>query len=315
MLFEELRAFVAFVSNGSISRAATQLQLTQPAITRRIQRLEATIGGALLDRSAKPPRPSPLGQRFYVRARTLLQEVDGLRSFISEDGEPEGALRIGAAQSISSATGLRAVTALKRRFPKLRIEMRADWSLELIEKVRLGRLDAAAVMLPLSAQLPDGVVAERIGTHRAVVVTTRTFPLKGDVPLRRLADHPWVIFPEGGCICRAALEREFRARGLNLDVSVADFGVEQQLALVAAGAGLGFVPEVMLKASRHRSSLRMIAVKDFEFKFVIWLVRSPFLGRLTAAVDSLGDVVRECFGDETKSRLASERRSARKKNG
>ena len=44
MIVDDLRAFVAFISHGSLSRAATHMQLTQPAITRRIQRLEAALG-------------------------------------------------------------------------------------------------------------------------------------------------------------------------------------------------------------------------------------------------------------------------------
>ena len=79
--------------------------------------------------------------------------------------------------------------------------MQPDWSLELVRKIQLGRLDTAAVMLPLSAHLPAGVAGERIGTHRTAIVAPKTFPLKGTVGLRQLAAYPWVLYPEGRCIC------------------------------------------------------------------------------------------------------------------
>jgi DNA-binding transcriptional LysR family regulator len=311
-MIDDLRAFVAFMSHGSLSRAAAHLRLSQPAITRRIQRLEAAMGGSLLDRSVKPARLSALGMRLYERAKAVLQGVDGLQELMSEEGEPNGTLRIGAVQSISNTTAVSAVALLKRRFPRLRIEMQSDWSLELVRKIQLGQLDAAAVMLPLSAQLPEGVAGERIGTHRTVIVAPRTFPLREPVTLRQLAVYPWVLYPEGGCICRAALSRAFQARGLDLDIAVSDFGLEQQLGLVAAGAGLGFVSEIMVKASRYREKLRILRVRDFAFDFDIWLIRPPFLGRLTAPVKVFGEVVAARFGDSKaggRSKDGKERRS------
>ena len=300
MIVDDLRAFVAFIAHGSLSRAATHMRLTQPAITRRIQRLEAALGGRLLDRSVKPARVSALGTRLYERAKAVLEGVDGLQELLSEDGEPEGTLRIGAVQSISNTTAVTAVALLKRRFPRLRIEMQSDWSLELVRKIQLGRLDAAAVMLQRSAQLPEGVAGERVGTHRSVIVAPQAFPLKGAVTLRQLAAYPWVLYPEGGCICRAALSSGFQARGLTLDVAVSDFGLEHQLGLVAAGAGLGFVSEIMVKASRYRRKLRMLQVKDFAFDFDIWLLRPPFLGRLRGPVAVFGEVVAARFGNSSK---------------
>src|SRR5262245_35287603 len=134
MMVDDLRAFVAFMSHGSLSRAAAHLRLTQPAITRRIQRLEAALGGSVLDRSVKPARVSALGMRVYERAQGVLQEMDRLRELTGDRGEPDGPLRIGAVQSIAHTTAVPAATLLKRRFPRLRLEMQSDWSLELVKK-------------------------------------------------------------------------------------------------------------------------------------------------------------------------------------
>ena len=294
-MIEDLRAFVAFIAHGSLSRAATQMKLSQPAVTRRIQRLEASIGGALLDRSVKPARPSALGAHLYERARVVLHEVDDLSKFLNEEGEPDGVFRIGAIQSISETTGVSTVTQLKRRFPKLQIEMQSDWSLDLIKKIQTGQLDVAAIMAHPSAQLPVGITGELIGMHRTVIVGSKTTTLKHRATLRQLADYPWVMYPEGGCILRAGLLNEFQSRGLNLNIAVSANGAEHQLALIAAGAGLGFVSEIMVKASRYREKLRVISVNDFKFEFAIWIIRSPFLGKLTAPMRLFRDVVTNRF--------------------
>ncbi len=305
MIVDDLRAFVALIAHGALGRAAVQMRLTQPAMSRRIQRLEAAIGGALLDRSVKPARVSALGRRVYERAKAVLDAVDGLGELMDESVEPAGVFRIGAAQSISDSTAVAAVTLLKRRYPRLRIEMRPDWSAELIGSVQQGRLDVAAIMLPPPARPPEGIDAERIGAHRMLIVAPRSYAAKGAVPLRGLAAHPWVLYPEGGCICRAALQRAFEARGLALDVAVGDHGAERQLALVTAGAGLGFVPEIMFRRSRYRTKLRIVRTSDFDFEFATWVIRPPHLGMLAAPARLFAEVVGARFGDARARRAAA----------
>jgi DNA-binding transcriptional LysR family regulator len=301
MIIDDLRAFVAFMSHGSLSRAAAHLHLTQSAMTRRIQRLEAMIGASVLDRSIKPARVRALGMRLYERAKVVLHEVDGLRELVNEAGEPTGTLRIGATQSVSETTAVSAISLLKRRFPKLRIEMQSSFSTELIRKVQFGQLDAAIILAATSAQLPEEVVGEQIGVHRTAVVAPRTLRLKSPVSLRQLADYPWVVYPEGG-IVRAGLAREFHARGLTLNVVVSDYGIEHQLALIAAGAGLGLVSEVMVKVSRYRKKVRLIRVNDYASSVEIWLIRTPVLGKLNEPVKLFGELVTARFGRVTTSR-------------
>jgi DNA-binding transcriptional LysR family regulator len=295
MNLDDLAALVAFVRHGSVSRAAEHLHLTQPAVTRRIQSLESAIGGTLLDRSVKPPRVSALGMRVYERCQAVFREIDGLRELTREDGELHGTLRVGAAQSVSDATVVSAVTRLKRRFPRLRVEMQTAWSPILLKRVRTGELDAAAIMVEQSVDLPEGVVGDRVGSHRMVVVAWRSFKPRRPVPLCALSAYPWVVYPEG-CVCRAALQRAFEARGLGLQIAVSDYGVEHQLALVAVGTGLGLVPEVMLESSRHRAKLREIRTTDFALEIGIWVIRPAFLGQLAGPVGCFKEVVAAGFG-------------------
>jgi DNA-binding transcriptional LysR family regulator len=301
MKIEDLRSFMALIGHGSLTGAAAHLRVTQPAVTRRIQRLEKTLGGSLLDRSVKPARLSALGTRVYERAHAVLRDLDALREIMEVDAEPQGTLRIGATGSISDLSTVPIVTGLKQRFPKLRIEIQPGIGAELLAKVRSGRLDAAAIMLPSSSGLPEGTLGDFVGIQRTAIVAPKTFPLKGRIAFRQLAPYPWVVYPEAGCIYRAALEREHAARELGLQVAVSEYSAERQLALVAAGAGLGMVSQMMLGASRHRDKLRVLRIADFEFDFGIWVIRPPFLGRLTAPVKLVTDVVMTCCGPVRKN--------------
>jgi DNA-binding MarR family transcriptional regulator len=95
MNLADLKAFVAVAETGSVNRAALRLNLTQPAITRRVQNFEAALGGkALLDRSSKPPTLTPAGRQVLEYCRRVLAAVGELERTTLETGEPAGELRI-----------------------------------------------------------------------------------------------------------------------------------------------------------------------------------------------------------------------------
>ncbi|NJL08726.1 MAG: LysR family transcriptional regulator [Methylacidiphilales bacterium] len=73
MNLDDMQAFVAAVEAGSVGRAALRLNLTQPAVSRRIQRLEEALDAILLDRDSKPAKPTPAGESAYRRCVAVLR--------------------------------------------------------------------------------------------------------------------------------------------------------------------------------------------------------------------------------------------------
>jgi DNA-binding transcriptional LysR family regulator len=295
MKLDDLRALVAFVDHGSVSRAAQQLHVSQPALTRRLQRLEVSVGGKLLDRSAKPPRVSAFGLRVCERARAVLRETASLRELVSGKGEPTGTLRIGAVQSVSDAVSLEALKTLKHKFPQLRLEMRSDLSVDLLKKVQLGQLDAAAVLLTPDVSPPPDLVGVRIGAQRVLVVAGKEYKIPRSPSVSELAGHPWVLY-SGRCACRTALQSKLEEHGVQLEIALSEHGIEHQLALVAAGAGLGCATETMLRISRHRRAVREIRVKEVDIRFDIWLVHPPHPGSLARPIQHFREVLARRFG-------------------
>lgn len=71
-----LRGFVAVVEQGSFHAAADALHLSQPALTRRIQKLEAALGAQLIERDTRQLRLSGVGREFFFKTKRLLDELD-----------------------------------------------------------------------------------------------------------------------------------------------------------------------------------------------------------------------------------------------
>ena len=78
MNLEDMRAFVATVETGSVGKAALRLNLTQPAVSRRIQRLEDALDVTLLDRDSKPAKPTRAGDAAYRQCVAVLRAASAL---------------------------------------------------------------------------------------------------------------------------------------------------------------------------------------------------------------------------------------------
>ena len=80
----DLRAFVTVGRMQSFAAAARALHLSQPALTRRVQKLEATLGVQLIDRDTRQLRLSSVGRDFFFKAKRVLDDLDAARQFMDQ---------------------------------------------------------------------------------------------------------------------------------------------------------------------------------------------------------------------------------------
>ncbi|GHB24751.1 LysR family transcriptional regulator [Salinicola rhizosphaerae] len=144
--FKELEAFVWIVRLGSFRKVAARLHLTQPSISDRITRLEATVGESLLDRSARPVQPTLRGREFYVHAERLLDNrEEALRLFQNQE-DFSGSLRLGVIETIAHSWFSTFLTRLAERHPQLTIELTVDISPFLQQRLADNDLDMIFAM-------------------------------------------------------------------------------------------------------------------------------------------------------------------------
>jgi DNA-binding transcriptional LysR family regulator len=290
MNLADLRAFIAVVETGSINRAAICLNLTQPAVTRRVQNFEASLGGkALLDRSSKPPKLTPAGRQALEYCRRILATVEELERNASDSSEPAGELRIGMTHGLAEIVVSAPLDELRRRFPNLQLRVSTQWTVWLTEQVRNGGLDCAVTLFSEHQPLPPRLRPASLGSERIVVVAKRDLkvPQKGGrLRIKDLGTHGWIL-NTAGCGYRQALQHAFDRAQTSMRISGEILGYDLQLSLIARGAGLGLVPERRLNRSPHRGHLRILPIDDFALTANAVMLRSPFLGTLSAPVDQL----------------------------
>jgi DNA-binding transcriptional LysR family regulator len=267
--FDDIRAFLAVAEARSVSRAARERHLTQPAVSRRVQRLAAALGAVLCDRRRRPFTLTAAGQAALERCRRVLHAVRDVHSATGGDDPPAREIRVGVAHALTEVTLTEPVDRLRRAFPRVLLSLGTGWS-HLLERVRIGALDAAVILLPDGERLPASLDATRLGRERLVVVEPRRGP-RGP-GLAALDGSGWVLNPEG-CAARALLRSALHAAGVRLRVAVETYTYERQLALVARHRGLGLVPARILARSPLRARVRVRRVRGVDFPLTICAVR------------------------------------------
>lgn len=146
MDLKHLRYFLAILEMGSLTRAAQQLGVAQPALSIHVKNMEEHLGTPLLLRSKSGVQPTEAGQLLAQRARTLLEDFaraeDDIRTL---DGDPMGVVRIGLPGTISNIVALPLIEAARARFPRIQLTIVEAMSGFIADWLAEGRVDLAVL--------------------------------------------------------------------------------------------------------------------------------------------------------------------------
>jgi DNA-binding transcriptional LysR family regulator len=208
-----LRVVCAIAETGSVTKAASQLGLAQPALTAQLQRIERTLGGPLFDRDRRGARPTALGELVLSRARVLLPAMKGLQDEAARlaGASADDAMsryRIGASGG-PLIGGM--VHRLSETQPDAQITTHASYYVDELAGLTLtGKLDYIQIGVCGDAAPPAdfGLVWQTVAVDAVCVLMPEDHPAaKGsDVDLAELASELWVAAPGDGCFgdCFAA---------------------------------------------------------------------------------------------------------------
>ncbi|CAJ0712335.1 HTH-type transcriptional activator CmpR [Ralstonia edaphis] len=286
-MLEEMRTFVLLAQTGSIARVAERLPLTQPAVTKQIQRLERALDTVLFDRRVKPFRLTAEGEAVLARCRTIVGEFEALRGSVRATGEPEGVLRVGVSHAVGNARFARVLAGLRERYPAVSFRLSCEWGGVLRERLNRAELDAALWLAPSG---PRGYHADAgirvIGTEPVRLIAAPSRKLPATLSMAQVTDEAWVLNP-AGCEMRAWLLGRYEADRLTPNVAAEVQSVPLQHALVAEGFGLGFAPVRLIEPQIAEGTLSMHRLASAPSVWDVCVQRAPSLGRLARVVDAL----------------------------
>ncbi len=289
MNLPDIRALVAVVETGSLAHAAVKLGLTQPAVTRRIQRLEDSLGVQLLDRDVKPARVTAEGRTAYSECLRVITAADGLRSAFGAAPEVARPLRVGVSTGAADLV-LSALLSVPEASERIAFEIHSSPTIE--RGIDEQRFDVGLVLRHTDREPAHG---ERLATLPAAIVVARDTPLPAHTKLTALRGLRWVLCPDG-CGFRRALEHHLYGAAQPLDIVAALWGFDRQAALVAAGVGVGLLPLRIIELSPHRDRLKIVKVSDFSAALDIWLLRSAAAGTKESRFEPFRRAIEKVLG-------------------
>ena len=176
--FRALNAFVRVVELGSVSAAARDRGLSQPAMSRLIVGLEREPGTRLLERGYDGMRVTPEGRVFYAGSRGLIEDLGHLtRTLKRQTEQPEGRLRVTASVAMCDLHGRRWVQEFLERHPGIEIDLDAsDRRVDLVD----GEFDVA---LRLGSSMPADQIARKLGVSPRMLVASPALLARNGVPI------------------------------------------------------------------------------------------------------------------------------------
>jgi len=240
--FDELAAFAAVVREGSFTRAAAQMGVTQSALSQTIRTLERGLDLKLLNRTTRSVSPTEAGERLYLTVAPRFADIDAELAALSESRDtPTGTVRITATETAARTLVWPRLQPLLAKYPDIRIEISSENRF----------IDIVAERFDIGVRLGGDVAKDMIAVRMTPDMRMAVVGSPGYLERRRRPRTPQDL-AEHDCICLrlpthgGLLHWEFKRRGKTTNVQATGrlvFNATDMIIDAAmAGHGLAWVP-------------------------------------------------------------------------
>lgn len=262
-----LRAFVAVVETGSVTRAAHLLNLTQAAVSQQLKRLEDLFGVDLFDRSNRTLRTTAAGERLIAHAQTMMTMNDAIWGLMSKP-HYEGEIRVGVPHDVVEPNIPPVLKRFDRAWPRVQVTLTSGITMDLLNELEHGDLDIA---LSTERNVPDG--AELLLRDPLVWAGARGGQAHLRTPMPVSFGSPHCAFRASAIAALASVNRDWRPMceatvldavkaTLYADTAIAPMllsAVPDDLAVLEAADGLPPLPPFCINMRLRRAGRSPVA--------------------------------------------------------
>lgn len=255
------RVFYTVAKCGSLTRAAEELYISQPAVSQSIKQLENQLGVLLFNRTHRGMELSAQGGKLiFDEVEKALQLFGDAENRIEQmKSSASGTIRVGASDTIFEYFLADKIVEFHQKFPSVKIELMADFTPASIEKLKADRCDVAFVNLPIPTENDLVLEGDFMRLNDIFVVGEAYKQLaEGVQPLSALQNYPLILM-EKNTVARTSFDGFLSSVGVSLQPSIEVGGWDLMKRLVYRGMGLGVIP-------REYAARRLEAGELFEVK-------------------------------------------------
>ncbi len=261
LTLRQFRVFEAVARHLSFSRAAEELHLSQPAVSMQVRGIEAILGLSLTEQLGKKIFLTEAGREVLHASQAITARLDDLQSNLAQlRSMDRGCLNL-AVTSTVNAVATSILVRFRGTFPGVSIHLDVSNRAAVLDLLAANRVDLA-----IMGQVPDGLELEatRFMDNPLVVIAPPDHPLvrRKNISISDLAAEPFLV-REAGSGTRAAMERFFAAKGLEISSSMEMSSNEAIKQAVQAGLGLGILSLQTLEMELALKRLAVLKVEGF----------------------------------------------------
>lgn len=246
--FRDLELIDAVARHGTITAAAEECGISQPAASMAVRRVERALGGRLFVRTRRGASTTTLGGEAVERARTLLAERDAMVWDLGRGaGSLRGGLRLGTTDAVSAYLLPDVYRTFRNRYPDVKLSVSVADSSTLGRSLLAAAIDLAVLTLPAPV---GGISIRHAFSERMVPV----LPPGADLPARRplsgaeATDLPMIAYPARS-VTRAIIDAGLRQAGASPTIAMEVSAPDVIVSLVASGLGFAVLPEHIASAA------------------------------------------------------------------
>jgi len=274
----QLRVFRAILESSSITEAARSLRISQPAASKQLAELEASLGVTLVERRAKGLRLTSAGEVLSRHAWRLFQEEEAAERALSALlGLELGQLAVGASTTIGNYIVPGLFGELHRSHPRIQLELEIGNTAYIREQLIEGRLDLVLTEGLVAADDPelDAPQVEVFSDDEMLLIIAPSHPFArgaaGPIDPRELTALPFLV-RERGSGTRDVVEDALAKHGITLTPTMSLGSTEAVKNAVAAGLGAAFVSHLTVEHELASGRLRALELRGFSIRRALSLL-------------------------------------------
>lgn len=189
----QIEIFLQVVELKNLTKVATELNLSQSAVSMSIKELETIIGKQLFDRINKKLILNEIGRSFYNAVLPIYKKLDDIESEF-KNSEDKGSVRVGASTTIIDYLIPTIVCDYMGRYPNVKIELKEGNTKDILQLIKDGKIDMGFV----EGNVEDSeIIKEIIGQDELVVVSSNEALKDKELTMKEVADFKWVLREQG----------------------------------------------------------------------------------------------------------------------
>lgn len=253
MYYYQLRAFHAVATYGGFSKAARQLNISQPAISDQVRKLEGWFNIRLFERKRRSVVPTELGFRLFELTKRMFElEKEAMELLSESEALRTGSLRMAADAPLHSVN---LIGAFRKAYPGISIKLSIGNGDEVLSALYEFNADIAVL-----ADVPEDdqfqIIPLRTDPLVAFVDNSHPWADRKKITLKELCTTP-LVMREAGSKTRMLLENELSERQIDYEIALEAEGPAAAREAVAAGIGVGVVSQADFGFDTRLTSLTL----------------------------------------------------------